>query len=71
MTMLQKEIRQKSEDINRMGYLMGAGLMDINSDNESIIQRVMTIYIVENEENRKRQEEAFNKMPWLKKLREK
>lgn len=71
MTISQKEIRQKSEVINRMGYLMSAGLMDINSDNESIIQRVMTMFIVENEENRKRQEEAFNKMPWLKKLREK
>ena len=66
MTVLQKEINDRSEAINRMGHLMAAGLVTITADNESVFQTVMAVMIEENEQSRRQQEEAFKQMPWLK-----
>lgn len=71
MTILQKEICNRSDAINRMGYLMAAGLLTITADNESVVQTAMTAMIEQNEISRIRQEEAFKQMPWLKRLAEK
>lgn len=66
MTVLQKEINDRSEAINRMGHLMATGLVTITADNESVFQTVMAVMIEENEQSRRRQEEAFKQMPWMK-----
>lgn len=70
MTALQKEINDRSYAINRMGHLMAAGLVTITADNESVFQTVMAVMIEENEQSRRRQEETFKQMPWLKKEKE-
>lgn len=67
MTIIQKEINNRSKAINRMGYLAAAGLITITADNESIFQTAMAVTIEENEQNRRRQGEVFKQMPWLEK----
>ena len=71
MTVLQKEINDRSEAISRMGHLMAAGLVTITADNESVFQTAMAVMIEENEQSRRRQEEAFKQMPWQKVMAEK
>ena len=71
MTILQKEINNRSVAINRIGYLAATGLVTITADNESVFQTGMAAMIEVNEQDRRRQEEAFNQMPWLRKLTEK
>lgn len=68
MTILQKEMNDRSYVINRVGYLMAAGLVTITADNESDFQTVMTAMIEENEQTRRLQEESFKQMPWLRRL---
>lgn len=67
MTILQKEINNRSDAINRMGYLAAAGLVTITADNESVFQTAMAVMIEENGQNRRRQREVFKQMPWLEK----
>lgn len=68
MTILQKEIAQRSEAIKSMGYLMAAGLVDITPESESLFQSGLVAMLEENEQDRKQQNEVFEKMPWLKRL---
>ena len=67
MTILQKEINNRSDAINRMGHLMAAGLVTITADRESVFQTAMAVMIEENEQNRRQQGEVFKQMPWLEK----
>lgn len=66
MTILQKEMAQRSETIKNMGYLMAAGLVDIAPDNESVFQTGMAAMLEANEQDAKTQNETFERMPWLK-----
>lgn len=61
MTILQKEIAERSTTINGMGHLMMSGLVDITPDSESIMQTAMTIMLALNEHDRKMVEEITNK----------
>ena len=70
MTVLQKEIAQRSDAIKNMGYLMEAGLVDITPDSESILQCGLVAMLEANEQDTKLQNEAFERMPWLKRVAE-
>ncbi|MDO4305960.1 MAG: hypothetical protein Q4C77_03935 [Eubacteriales bacterium] len=71
MTILQKEMAQRSDAIKNMGYLMVAGLVDITPENESLFQSGLVAMLEENEQDRKQQNEVFEKMPWLRRIAEK
>ena len=68
MTILQKEMAQRSEVIKNMGYLMAAGLVNITPENESIFQTAMAAMLEANEQDAKMQNETFERMPWLKRM---
>ena len=63
MTILQKVIEE-------MGRLMAAGSAVIAPENESLMQNAIVTMLIVNEEQRRLQEEAFQKMPWLRKAAE-
>lgn len=71
MTIMQKEMQQRSEAIKNMGYLMAAGLVDITPESERVFQSGMVAMIEANEQGRRQQNEVFEKMPWLKSMVEK
>lgn len=71
MTIMQKKIIDTSEKINRAGYLMAGGLVDITPDLESIMQRALVMFIEENEKNREAQERILQQISRLKRLDEK
>lgn len=71
MTILQKEMAQRSEVIKNMGYLMAAGLVDITPESERVFQSGMAAMMEANEQGRRQQNEVFEKMPWLKRMVEK
>ncbi len=66
MTILQREMSERSKAIQRMGNMMSAGMLDITPENESMIQNGIAAMISANEEAEKLQAETFRKMPWLK-----
>lgn len=70
MTILQKEIAERSRVIEEMGRLMAAGSAVIAPENESLMQNAIVTMLIVNEEQRRLQEEAFQKMPWLRKAAE-
>ena len=65
MTILQREMSERSKAIQRMGDMMAAGMLDITPENESMIQNGIAAMISANEEAEKLQAETFRKMPWL------
>ena len=65
MTIMQREIIERSKAIQRMGDMMAAGMVDITPENESVIQNGIAAMISANEEAEKLQAETFCKMPWL------
>ena len=71
MTIMQKEMQQRSEAIKNMGYLMAAGLVDITPESERVFQSGMAAMMEANEQGRRQQNEVFEKMPWLKRMVEK
>lgn len=56
MTLLERDIIARSGAINRLGYLMTGGLIDITAENESLVQTGMTAMLVVNENNLRLQE---------------
>lgn len=70
MTILQKEIAERSRVIEEMGRLMAAGSAVIAPENESLMQNAIVTMLIVNEEQRRLQEEAFQEMPWLRKAAE-
>lgn len=52
MTILQREICERSSAIERMGYLMAAGAADITPENERYVQEALAFMLEENEEAR-------------------
>jgi hypothetical protein len=63
MTVMQKEIQANEKVIELIGYHMVNGFLD---DSEKYAQ-AMAVLIVATDNMRKKQEEAFNEMPWLRK----
>ena len=70
MTILQKEIAERSRVIEEMSRLMAAGSAVIAPENESPMQNAIVTMLIVNEEQRRLQEEAFQEMPWLRKAAE-
>lgn len=58
MTILQREIKQRSETINSIAYHMYSASHRIPPSAESAINEAMTILLIENEKCRKTQEKA-------------
>ena len=56
MTLLERDIIARSGAINRLGYLMAGGLIDITAENESLVQTGMTAMLVVNDNNLRLQE---------------
>lgn len=52
MTILQKEIQERSRAIIAMGNLMAGGVVDITPETESIFQTGLATMIVANEQDR-------------------
>lgn len=56
MTILQKEVQERSQAISTMGNLMAGGVVDITPECESIFQTGLAAMIVANEQNKVTQE---------------
>lgn len=65
MTILQKEIQERSQVINNMGHLMASGPVSITTENESLLQTGLVAMLEANEKDKAAQEEVFERWPWL------
>ena len=52
MTILHREICERNMAIERMGYMMGAGVLDITAENEKYFQEAMVLMMEQNREAR-------------------
>ena len=64
-TMMEREITRASHVISVVGTAMASGCLDIGAGNESLFQLALAGMIARNDENRKKQEEAYRRNPWL------
>lgn len=52
MTILQKEIQERSRAISTMGNLMAGGVVDITPESESFFQTGLAAMIIANEQDK-------------------
>lgn len=62
MTILQKEIQERSRAISTMGNLMAGGVVDITPETESIFQTGLTAMITANEQDKAVQDRVLKKV---------
>ena len=66
MTIMQKEIKHRSELINDIAYHTYSAAKHIPTIAESALNQAITVLLIENEKCRHMQEKAFKEYPFIK-----
>ena len=64
-TLLMEDMARISHTVTVIGTGMAYGYLDIGAGNESLLQLALAGMMVRNDENRKKQAEAYPRNPWL------